>query len=205
MNPVTGTVGKDDFLRLFTTQLRYQSPLNPMDSTEFTAQLAQFSSLEQLISMGDTLDGILSYQDSLNNALATNLMSKMVKVEGNRVNLEGSAAISYEVSQNVEKMTLNINNSSGEVVRAIELGKQPAGGGKYVWDGTDNNGNPLPDGLYTVNFSAADNNGNSVPVSTETLSMVTGISFEDGITYLVLDNNSRVSLGEIKEIWAGGV
>ncbi|VAX32912.1 Flagellar basal-body rod modification protein FlgD [hydrothermal vent metagenome] len=205
MNPATGTVGKDDFLRLFTTQLRYQSPLNPMDSTEFTAQLAQFSSLEQLVSMGDTLDGILSYQDSLNNALATNLMGKMVKVEGNRVNLEGSAAISYEVSQNVGKMTLNINNSSGEVVRTIELGKQPAGGGRYIWDGTDNDGNPLPDGLYTVNFSAADNNGNSVPVSTETLSMVTGISFEDGITYLVLDNNTRVSLGEIKEIWEGGV
>ncbi|MEC4685922.1 MAG: flagellar hook assembly protein FlgD [Nitrospirota bacterium] len=205
MNPVTGTVGKDDFLRLFTTQLRYQSPLNPMDSTDFTAQLAQFSSLEQLISMGDTLDGILSYQDSLNNALATNLMGKMVRVEGNRVNLKGSAAISYQVSQNVEKMTLNINNSSGEVVKTIEFGKQPAGDNKYTWDGTDNNGNPLPDGFYTVNFTAADGNGNSVPVSTETLSMVTGISFEDGITYLELDNDSRVSLGEIKEIWEGGV
>jgi len=205
MNTVTGTIGKDEFLRLFTTQLKYQNPLKPMDSTEFTSQLAQFSSLEQLVGIGDKLDGILSYQDSLNNAFATNLMGKMVKTEGNRVNLKGSASISYQVPQNVEKMTLNINNSSGEVVRTIELGKQPAGGNKYTWDGTDNNGNPLPDGPYTMEFTAADADGNSVPVSTDTLSMVTGISFEDGITYLDLDNDTRVSLGKIKEIWEGGV
>ncbi|VAX33836.1 Flagellar basal-body rod modification protein FlgD [hydrothermal vent metagenome] len=205
MNPVTGTIGKDDFLRLFTTQLKYQNPLKPMDSTEFTSQLAQFSSLEQLVGIGDKLDGILSYQDSLNNAFATNLMGKMVTVDGNRVQLKGSAAISYEVPHDVEKMTLNINNSSGEVVRTIELGKQPAGDGKYTWDGTDNNGNPLPDGPYTMEFTATDADGKSVPVSTETLAMVTGISFEDGITYLVLDNDTRVSLGKIKEIWKGGV
>jgi flagellar basal-body rod modification protein FlgD len=205
MNAVTGTIGKDDFLRLFTTQLKYQNPLKPMDSTEFTSQLAQFSSLEQLVNIGDKLGSILSYQGSLNNAFATNLMGKMVKTEGNHVHLKGSAAISYEVSQNVGKMTLNINSSSGDVVRTIEFGKQPAGGGKYTWDGTDNNGNPLPDGPYTMEFTAADAKGNSVPVSTETLSMVTGISFKDGITYLVLDNDTRVSLGKIKEIWKGGV
>lgn len=205
MNTVTGTIGQNDFLRLFTTQLKYQNPLKPMDSTEFTSQLAQFSSLEQLVGIGDKLDGILSYQDSLNNAFATNLMGKMVTVDGNHVNLKGSAAISYEVSQDVEKMTLNINNSSGEVVRTIDLGKQSAGSGKYTWDGTDSNGNPLPDGPYTMQFTAVDADGNSVPVSTETLSMVTGISFEDGITYLELDNDTRVSLGKIKEIWEGGV
>jgi len=205
MNTLSGTVGKEDFLRLFTTQLRYQNPLNPMDGTEFTAQLAQFSSLEQLVNMGNTLNSILSYQDSLNNALATNLMGKMVKTDGNRVHLKGSADFTYHVPQDVAGMTLNIYSSSGEVVRTIDFGQQPAGDGKYTWDGTDNNGDPLPEGFYTVEFTATDDNGNSVPVSTETLSTVTGLSFENGVTYLELDNDTRVSLGEIKEIWEGGV
>ncbi|NOZ25429.1 MAG: flagellar hook assembly protein FlgD [Nitrospirae bacterium] len=205
MNSLSGTVGKDDFLRLFTTQLRYQNPLNPMDGTEFTAQLAQFSSLEQLVNMGNTLDSILSYQDSLNNAFATNLMGKMIKADGDRVHLKGSAEFFYEVPRDVEALTLNIYSPAGDVVKTIEFGRQPAGTGRYVWDGTDGNGELLPDGFYTVRFFATDDSGDPVAVSTETLSRVTGISFEDGVTYLELDSDTRVSLGEIKEIWEGGV
>ncbi len=205
MNSLTGTVGKDDFLRLFTAQLRYQNPLNPMDGTEFTAQLAQFSSLEQLVNMGNTLDSILSYQDSLNNAFATNLMGKMIKAEGDRVHLKDSAEVFYQVPEDVAELTLNVYGPAGDVVKTVEFGRQPAGTGRYDWDGTDGDGEVLPEGLYTVRFFAMDDNGDPVDVSTETLSRVTGISFEDGVTYLELDSGTRVSLGEIREIWEGGV
>ncbi len=204
MNAMTATVGKEDFLRLFTTQLKYQNPLNPMDGTEFTAQLAQFSSLEQLVNMGKTLDDILSYQDSLNNALATNLMGKMIRVDGDLVNLDGSAEIIYEIPEDVAEMTMNIYGSSGEVVRSVELGGQHSGEGKYIWDGTDNKGDHLPDGFYRVEFVATGVNGSSVAVSSETLAMVRGVSFDGGVTYLELDSDTRVSLNEVKEIWEGG-
>jgi hypothetical protein len=62
-----GILGKDDFLKLFTTQLRYQDPLNPMDSTEFTSQLAQFSSLEQLTNINEQMSNLVLFQNSLQN------------------------------------------------------------------------------------------------------------------------------------------
>jgi flagellar basal-body rod modification protein FlgD len=55
------TVGKDEFLRLFVTQLKYQDPLSPMDSTGFTTQLAQFSSLEQLTNLNDGMKSLLTF------------------------------------------------------------------------------------------------------------------------------------------------
>ncbi|MBI5575063.1 MAG: flagellar biosynthesis protein FlgD [Deltaproteobacteria bacterium] len=72
------TVSKDDFLKLFVTQLQKQDPMNPMDSTAFTAQLAQFSSLEQLTNISDALDTVLRYQGSLQNTLDATLIGKQV-------------------------------------------------------------------------------------------------------------------------------
>jgi flagellar basal-body rod modification protein FlgD len=73
------TMGKDEFLQLFTNQLKYQDPMKPMEGTEFSAQLAQFSSLEQLYNMNTKLESMLTYQSSLNNGMALNLIGRNVK------------------------------------------------------------------------------------------------------------------------------
>lgn len=78
----TKTLGKEDFLRLFTTQLRAQNPLNPMDSADFTAQLAQFSSLEQLTNLNTQMNSMLLFQGSLQNMLTADLIGKQVKTDG---------------------------------------------------------------------------------------------------------------------------
>ena len=70
------SIGKEEFLKLFTTQLQAQNPLKPMDSTEFTSQLAQFSSLEQLYNINSLLNNLLQSQQSLQNTLATDLIGK---------------------------------------------------------------------------------------------------------------------------------
>jgi flagellar basal-body rod modification protein FlgD len=67
-----------DFLKLFVTQMKYQNPLNPMDSTQFTAQLAQFSSLEQLTNISGQLKDLTVYQNSLNNTLTTSFIGRKV-------------------------------------------------------------------------------------------------------------------------------
>lgn len=207
MQGIDATVGKEEFLKLFTTQLRFQDPLNPLKSTEFTTQLAQFSSLEQLINMNDSLESILTYQNSLNNALATGLIGREVSTDGNTVELISGepVTINYELPSAVETLTLNIYDSTGNMVKTVSLGPSDAGKKSFLWDGTDGNGNALSAGTFTVEFEATDKDGNPVPVTTETYSRVTGISFENGITYLVLENGQRVSLGEIKEIREGGV
>jgi len=84
------TMGKEDFLKLFTTQLKAQDPLSPMDSAQFTAQLAQFSSLEQLTNINTGLKDLLTLQNSLQNTLTTGMIGKRVRTSDDVVHTVAS-------------------------------------------------------------------------------------------------------------------
>ena len=73
--PSSDELGKDSFLKLLTTQLQYQDPLNPMENSEFVAQLAQFSSLEQLQGLSDGMESLYLVNMSMNNASPTRACS----------------------------------------------------------------------------------------------------------------------------------
>jgi flagellar basal-body rod modification protein FlgD len=197
------TLGKDDFLKLFIMQLRFQNPLNPMDNTEFTAQLAQFSALEQLNNMNTKLKDLLLFQNSIQNTLANNLIGRSVKISGDGLYLRDNAEIGYLLQEDAAKVIISIYNSNGELVRHIDLGKQTSGDKSYVWDGTDNSGNHLAEGYYQVKVDAFNNSGNPVSVSTDTYRKVTGITFDDNITYLIVDDSLKIKLSDIKEIKGG--
>jgi len=196
-------LGKDDFLKLFTMQLRYQDPLNPMSNTEFTAQLAQFSSLEQLSNISSQLHDLLVYQNSLQNTLTNDLIGRKVKVSGNEVYLKDKAEISYTLQSDASQAKISVYNSSGDLVRTVDLGQQTSGEQNYVWDGKDNNGVQLPEGKYQMKVDALDASGNPVNVSTMVYGTVTGITFDNNITYLIIDDSTRIQLSDIKEIKGG--
>ena len=197
------TLGKDDFLKLFGTQLRAQNPLNPMNNTEFTAQLAQFSSLEQLNNISMQLHDLLLYQNSLQNTLSSTLIGRKVKISGNEVYLKDNAEISYALQEDVSKVKISVYSSSGELVKEVNLGQQTSGEKNYVWDGTDNSGNHLPEGHYQIKVEALDDSGTPVNVSTMVYGTVTGITFDNNITYLIVNNTLKIQLNEIKEIQGG--
>ena len=197
------TLGKDDFLKLFVTQLRAQNPLNPMNNTEFTAQLAQFSSLEQLNNISMQLHDLLLYQNSLQNTLSNTLIGRKVKISGNEVYLKDNAEISYALQEDVSKVKISVYSSSGELVKEVNLGQQTSGEKNYVWDGTDNSGNHLPEGHYQIKVEALDDSGTPVNVSTMVYGTVTGITFDNNITYLIINNTLKIQLNEIKEIQGG--
>jgi flagellar basal-body rod modification protein FlgD len=197
------TLGKDDFLKLFTMQLRYQDPLKPLDNTEFTSQLAQFSSLEQLDNINTQLKDLLLYQNSLQNTLTNNLIGRKVKISGNEVHLKEKAEICYTLPQEVSKVQVSIYNSSGALVKEVAIGQQTSGEQSYVWDGIDNSGNPLPEGQYKFNIKAFDASGNPVDVATTAYGTVTGITFDNNTTYLIIDEILKIQLSEIKEIKGG--
>jgi flagellar basal-body rod modification protein FlgD len=199
----TKTLGKDDFLKLFVAQLRSQNPLNPMDNTEFTAQLAQFSSLEQLSNINTQLHDLLLFQNSLQNTLTNNLIGRQVKIPGNEIYLKENGEISYTLPEDVSKVKISIYDSGGGLVKEVNLGQQTSGEKSYVWDGTDNSGNRLPEGHYQVKVEALDDSGNPVNVSTMVYGTVTGITFDNNITYLIIDNTLKIQLSEIKEIKGG--
>ncbi len=194
---------RDEFLRLFVTQLRYQDPLSPLDSKDMTAQLAQFSSLEQLQYIKMQLADLLLFQNSLQNTLTVSLIGREVSVEGDTISLDVSKEIRFRLSAPAEKVKIQIYDSSGNLVREVNLGRCSEGENTYTWDGYDNSGNPLPDGLYRFSVEAYDQEGSTVEVQTFKTARVTAVTFQDNITYLVLDDGTKVQLNEILSI--GGV
>jgi flagellar basal-body rod modification protein FlgD len=200
----TKSLGESDFLKLLTAQLQAQNPLNPMDSTDFTAQLAQFSSLEQLNNINTQLKYVLASQMSLQNTMATDLIGKHVRVAGNTATLNGQADMRYTLSGDATKVTVSIYDENGALVNSTVLGATASGDNTYVWDGRDSHGNMMPAGSYTFSVDAVDAAGNAVTATPVRTGTVTGVAFENGLTYLTLDGSQRVQLGDILEIYGGG-
>jgi flagellar basal-body rod modification protein FlgD len=89
-------LGKDDFMKLFVTQMQYQNPLNPMDNTEFATQLAQFSSLEQLTNISGQMQDLLVFQNSLHNTLTSSFIGRNVKYGGDQEGAGTVTGISFD-------------------------------------------------------------------------------------------------------------
>lgn len=144
----------DDFLLMLTTQLQYQDPLNPTDSTEFTNQLVQFSQLEQQIAQTSKVDDLIAQQQAAESLGAVNLLNKTVEVESDLTLLEdGEATISYHMPEGAVNATVAILDSSGSFVTSFKV-PTDAGRQNVVWDGKNSQDVLQDDGPYTVVVSA---------------------------------------------------
>jgi len=195
-----GSLGKEDFLMLLLEQLSHQDPLNPLDSTEFTAQLSQFSSLEELTNINSTLNDVLAFQQSMQNASVADLVGKTVKVDGNSAYLRETAEIHYELLHDAASVEISVYDNSGRLVHLEKVGTEAAGEQRYLWDGKDNSGNQLPEGSYTFQVEALDISGEPVNTATSASGTVTEVLFEDGLTFIVLNGNTKVNLNDIRSI-----
>lgn len=195
------TLGREAFLQLLATQLQYQDPLNPIDSTEFVAQLAQFSELEQMIAMNQTMGTSTQYLASLNNFSATGLIGKEVLVTGDSVWLaEGSSpTLTYRLDGEAAQVTVQILDAAGNVVRTLKTGAQAAGVQSITWDGLDKNGNSPAAGGYTYTVTATAVDGAGVGGATYAQGTVTGIQYDNGAAYLTV-NGQAFPLSAVVEI-----
>jgi flagellar basal-body rod modification protein FlgD len=198
---VSSSMGKDAFLRLLITQLQHQDPLNPADSTEFTAQLAQFSSLEQLSNINTHLGVLKLYQASINNAQAVGFIGKEILANGNSIEKSAgrAAACEFELPAEAKRLVVTIYDAAGGFVKDIDLSGNFSGRQKVAWDGTDRNGNPVADGSYRFEVQAEGVNGNSLSVSPRSRGIVTGVVFEDGVTFLVTGQH-RFAIGDVLQV-----
>lgn len=195
------TLDKDAFLKLLTEQLKNQDPTQPMDNTAFIAQLAQFSSLEQMNNVNDTLTSLLTSQGTALQTTSASMVGKTAVFDTDQVSLtEGKdATILANLSQAATNVSVVIQDSSGETVRVLNLGACTSGDNRFTWDGKDDSGNQQPTGTYTTQVLATDINGNSVSLTQYGSARITGISFEDGTTKF-LAGGSSLQLSEIKEL-----
>ena len=169
----------DTFLNILVTQMQNQDPLEPMKSQEFTNQLVQFSTVEQAIATNTKLDQMLQAQAGNRASQAVNYIGKEVTIDGNQVQLQnGAANFAYSLEGEAQNVAVEITNADGQVVRALQ-GDTAAGRHDVAWDGTDQAGQPLPDGVYNVQVYAVDGDNNTIEATTETRGEVTGFEVRD--------------------------
>jgi flagellar basal-body rod modification protein FlgD len=185
----------NEFLQLLTTQLQNQDPLSPMDTNQFTQQLVEFSSVEQQININTNLGTLISLQQANESAQAVSFLGKTVAVSGNATQLQnGQASWGYSVSTPAVA-TINISNSTGQVVYSTTQAIQP-GQQTYTWNGVDANGITWPDGLYTLSMTAVDANGQNTAVTTQSQGVVTAVDVSKTPPNLTV-NGQAVPLNQI--------
>lgn len=189
----TGTANKtlsadmDTFLKLLTTQMQYQDPLDPMDASEYTNQLVQYSNVEQAIKTNTKLDNLLNLSIYNLGVQASGYVGKTVQVLGDVMPLDGGVAkATYTLSKNVQECTIMVKDADGNVVYT-ETGDKTAGAHDFVWDGKNSAGEQMPDGAYQITVSTAVANGETeASVTTTVFGRVTGVASDDTGIYLGL-------------------
>jgi flagellar basal-body rod modification protein FlgD len=179
MKKATG-MNKDDFLKLFITQMQNQDPLSPMDSTQFLGQLAQLTQVEQAYNTNSNLQSLIAAQNGSNSFSAVNFIGSTVTAKGDQVSLSANQqpTVSYNLPGAANTVLVQIRDSAGALVRNISRGATASGDNSLSWDGKNDSGAALLPGLYTVSVSATDSNGKQFSGSTFVQGMVDGISLE---------------------------
>jgi flagellar basal-body rod modification protein FlgD len=195
-------MGRDDFLTLLVAQISHQDPLNPMEDKEFTSQLAEFSSLEQLtkISEGvDTMNTGSSRQEMLG---AVSFIGKQVRADGYTLSKEGNnvSTLYFDLDEPMAGGYINVFDSSGGLVRTDPLGAAQPGSYEYIWDGKDYNGNAMSDGVYFTAMAAEGTSGQPVLISTDVSGVVAGVQTDGTTQFLRLSDGRMVNFIDIKEV-----
>ena len=189
----------DTFLTLLTTQLKNQSPLDPLDTNQFTEQLVQFTEVEQTVKQNENLEKLIQLS-------AANTITNVVGFLGGEVTLSGDtteykngiATWNFDLDEAADSATVTIKNSSGVPVFS-HSGPAPAGNNTFIWDGTTDSGVPAEDGDYTISISAVDANGTAIGVKTEIVGIVDGINFDGNEPKLMIGSH-EFGLGEITSV-----
>jgi flagellar basal-body rod modification protein FlgD len=164
----------DSFLLLLTTQLKNQDPLEPLDSTEFAAQLAQFATVEQGIQTNKNLNDLIAISKAGQTAAAVSYLGKTIEAEGDTVPLiDGKAEYAYTLPERATSVTLAIANDQGRVVFSA-TGETATGKHKFVWDGVDSQGIEVAPGIYRLLVGAVDSEGDQIPAKTRIVGRVDG-------------------------------
>lgn len=181
-------MNKDDFLKLFITQLQNQDPLAPQDPTEMLGQLAQLTQVEQAYNSTAALEKLLASQDSSLAMGAVSLIGKQVTADSDQIGFNGtdSASASYRTATTLTNAKMNIANAAGQVVRTIDLGTVNAGTATQQWDGKDAQGNLLPAGAYNYSVSGTDALGQTQQAYTMTTGTADGVQFSNGVAYVTI-------------------
>ena len=200
-------MGEDQFLKLLTTQMANQDPLDPMSNEQFVAQLAQFSSLEQLVSMNAGMESLYMGMASMNNATMANLVGKEVVAAGNGVVYDGESQevdLYYHSGGAATSGTVTVYDEDGSVVYTAEIGSFEEGEGHYTWNGQDNDGNQVPAGDYTFEVTGTNSDGGRVEVLELVVGAIDEMDYSSGSPMPTVQGID-LTIGDILRLTNGGL
>ena len=201
------TESKMDFLNLLTMQLKSQNPLQPYNNQEFASQLAQFSQLDQLTNISGLLEEqsavFQSLSQTMTNSALPGMLGKETKANWNTLEFDGTDGVKlgYDFETSCSNGELYIMNSSGTVVRTVELSGTDltSGGHSFRWDGKDNDGNVCNNGEYTFAVSACTSGGETLTATPYIYGTIEAVRFTSDGTMLVV-NGSEIPLSCVADI-----
>ncbi|MDR2056098.1 MAG: flagellar hook assembly protein FlgD [Desulfovibrio sp.] len=200
---------KDSFLLLLVTQFKYQDPLDPMDDKEFIAQMAQFSSLEQLMNLNTGMEGLTEATNNQQMINATSYIGKQVTVSGSSIGkvtdaATGAATITrfrYAPQDTVASGSIAVYDQSNNIVYTESVGSKSAGTTyEFIWNGTNNAGQTVADGVYTVGLSLLNAKGEAVLSDQVVDATVTGVVNDGGVVYLGLEGGQLMPLANVRQV-----
>ncbi len=192
---------QDRFLKLLVAQMRNQDPLNPLQNSEVTSQLAQLSTVTGINKLSELVGGLSSSFAEAQSLQAASVIGRGVLVPGDAINLsQGTAIGAIDLPQAADQLTITIRNAAGTVVHTADLGAQNSGVVKFQWDGIGDNGNAQPEGKYTFTTKAVAA-GKEVPdVSPLSFGLVNSVTLGAQGAQLNVDGLGAISLSQVKQI-----
>ena len=177
---VKKTLGKDDFLKLMITQMKYQDPSKPFEMEKMGSELAQLSNMEQLQNLNTTLKQMVTKDQPLERLAMTNLIGKSVVVDRDRFpHTEGqSEALHFNLPQDAKQVSVAVVDSTGEVLFEQDMGAVRKGENSFNWDGKKANTMPAKTGSYSLMVKAVDAKGTPIAMPKNVNAPVVGVSYE---------------------------
>jgi flagellar basal-body rod modification protein FlgD len=188
----------DQFLTLLTTQLKNQSPLDPLDTNQFTAQLVQFAGVEQQLKMNDTLSALLTLNKANATTDAVGFIGSTITADGAATPLKNGSAIWQVNASAAGSAKVTIKNSSGSVVQTLSTSVK-SGDQTFSWDGTTSTGTKAADGDYTITVDGTDLSGKALTVKTEVIGVVDGVDLS-GTTPALKIGAISVAIDKVKRV-----
>jgi flagellar basal-body rod modification protein FlgD len=197
-------MGKQEFLTLLVAQLQNQDPLNPDEPTEFTAQLAQFSSLEQLFNLNESMNNLVTSNANSDRLSTLSTIGKEVVYQDGEFEFTGEpATLGYQLDGQAREVTLALQ-LNGVTVRTLKGTELTAGNHFLTWDGLTKDGTAAPVGKYSIVVQAKAAEGESVAAGPLIRSEVTGVDLNGEYGGILITRSGEVQFNTILGVYEKG-